>query len=303
MTGYAADGDTWGIPGPQFLMIYIGLALLAFVVALAIRAAARRPGATAMAHQPGPLEVAYLNGGPRLATYAALAALRAGHCVQAGPGGVLTAVSTASPPTGILEWALYSAAGRGMRQRDLAADPAVAGALDRIRDSLERDGWLLSAARRRRMRSGAYLMLAVAALGLARLVAGIAGGRPVGFLVLALVAVTVTGLLLLRTPRASARTRGYLSSLRRANAHLGPWQNPSWATYGAGAAALGVGLYGATALWTADPAFAESAGLDRHSTSSGTTSSGCGSSSSSDSGASSCGSSSCGGGGGGGCGG
>jgi hypothetical protein len=84
-----------------------------------------------------------------------------------------------------------------------------------------------------------------------------------------------------------------MSSVRQSYQHLSPGQSPSYATYGAAGAAMGVALYGAASLYTMDPAFAAEAEIQRISASGGTS----GSSSSCGSGSSSCG------GGGGGCGG
>ena len=77
---------------------------------------------------------------------------------------------------------------------------------------------------------------------------------------------------------------------------LSPSQRPDWTAYGPAGAALGVGLFGVSALWASDPAFAaEVEATQARAAASGAGSSGCGGG----------GSSGCGGGGGcgGGCGG
>jgi hypothetical protein len=53
--------------------------------------------------------------------------------------------------------------------------------------------------------------------------------------------------------------------MRRSSKHLRPDSSPSWSTYGPGAAALGVGLFGTAAIWAADPAFAADAEIQRQS--------------------------------------
>ena len=100
-------------------------------------------------------------------------------------------------------------------------------------------------------------MLVVAALGVVRVMAGYANGRPVVFLIIAVVLVFVAGLLLVAM--APRRTRAGDALLRRlaADHHLlSPSMRPDWEVYGPAGAALAVGVFGVGALWAADPAFA-----------------------------------------------
>ena len=179
----------------------------------------------------------------------------------------------------------------------IKSDPRVANALRRTNDRLVEDGLVLSANQRASARTAALPVLGVAALGVARIVAGTSNHKPVGFLVFAAIVVLVVGLRLLAVPTTSRAGRELMHRLRASNAHLRPNQAPSWATYGAAGAMLGVALWGTEALWAADPAFASQAGIAR-TIGSGSGSSGGGSScSSGDSGGSSCGGGGCGGGG------
>lgn len=262
MLWHAVD-DTWGVAGPDFLVGYIVGAVAVFAAALILHAAARRPRGTAQ--QPAPLEIAYLTGGPRLAVHAALAGLRADRSVEAGPGGALTTVPGQPVPAGDLLSAVHAAAGRGMTVRTLMADQGVAGAVGRLRESLERHGWLLGPASRARQRRAGYLMLAVATLGVARLVADSTAGSPVGVLPAAVVVVALAGVfLLLPVPPVKAPDQELLASLRRTHAHLSPAHSPAWTLYGANDAQLAVALYGTAAFRAADPVFAELAGIGQH---------------------------------------
>ena len=259
---YEAQPDTWGISGQRFLVLYLIWVAVALVVALVWRLRAGRPDGAPLT-PPDPQHIAYLNGGPKLALYAALAGLRSTGALEAGPGGVLTAVSGTTPPAGELEWAVHTAASRGLRQRDLATDPGVAAVLERTRDALERDGLLLAPARRRQLRLAAIPLFAIATLGIARIVAGVANGKPIGYLAALVLVVVVVALVLLRATRVSRQGRTLLGSLRTDNDHLAPRQSPAWSMYGPAGAALGVGLFGAAAFWAADPAFAQQADIDR----------------------------------------
>ena len=147
---------------------------------------------------------------------------------------------------------------------------------------------------------GAVLVL----IGAARLVDGIQNDKPVGFLFpLTFFALIMAILALVRASRAQTYAAAKaMRSLRKQHTYLSPSQSPSYATYGAAGAAMGVALFGAASLYAMDPAFAADAEIQRISAGTG------GSGYSGDSGSSSScsGGSSCGGGGGcggGGCGG
>ncbi len=143
---------------------------------------------------------------------------------------------------------------------------------------------------------------ALVLVGVLRLIAGIQRDKPVGLLIpsLAFAVVLFLALLVVNRIATTAAIRG-MRSLRQQHGHLSPRQSPSYATYGASGAAMGVALFGAASLYSMDPAFAAEAEIHR------ATAAGAGSSGSSCGSGSSCsGGSSCGGGGGcggGGCGG
>ncbi|MEE6262465.1 TIGR04222 domain-containing membrane protein [Plantactinospora sonchi] len=60
-----------------------------------------------------------------------------------------------------------------------------------------------------------------------------------------------------------AATRRLLARLRGAHEHLAPQLDPSWRLYGPNGAALTVALFGAGAIWRADPRLARTLGLPR----------------------------------------
>ena len=253
------SGDTWGISSSTFLLAYIVLA--AAVVVGSVRT--RRALTDVFAERPPgrvdtrPYDVAFLNGGPDLALTAALSAMhRTGTIGTAGRGVVVT---TARPDARAdeLERAVHHAAATAVPRRQLAAAGGVASALHRIEQRLIAAGLLLSGERRARIRLVGGWVLVVAALGLVRIVAGVANGRPVGFLIILVVLLLVVGVLLVvRVPR---RTRGGDALLRRlaADHHaLAPSMRPDWEVYGPAGAALSIGVFGVGALWAADPAFA-----------------------------------------------
>jgi uncharacterized protein (TIGR04222 family) len=304
----AAPGDTWGIAGPTFLTGYLVAAAALLLLATLHRRALLGGAPNVLAAPMGPQQAAYLNGGPRIALYSSLAGLRAAGVI--GSGGTTGALVTTGPkPLGLtpLDNAVYDLAHRHTRTRDLGADPLVHSALERLRSGLEDAGWAVPEARRTGVRMWGLAALFLAGVGVVRVLAGLANGRPVGYLVLALVAtVAAAAYLLLRVPVTTRAGRAAVRRLRGEQAHLAPANSPALATYGAAGAAMGVALFGGAALWAMDPAFAAEAEIQRQAAAASGYSGGTVTGGGSCGGGSSGGGSSCGGGGGcggGGCGG
>ncbi|MGN9909716.1 TIGR04222 domain-containing membrane protein [Phytohabitans sp. LJ34] len=327
MVEYAA-GDTWGIGSATFAVAYALLAAAAVAGALLHRHRALAGSDRMPAADPHPQQVAYLQGGPELATYSALAALRCAGAVGVATDPAETGerprrrlVATGPPPDGAtaLERAVHDAAARSADPGAVAADPAVATELARVEREMESAGLVPDADTHGALTTARHLLTAVLVLGVARLLAGIANEKSIIFLMLVLLALGATIAVLWRKrPRRTRAGDRVLAALREDHSHLAPPNNPAWQVYGPAAAALAVGLYGSNALWVADPGFAAEAAVRKDlatayanstsSTGSGTaqtcsgSSCGCGSGSGggSDSGGGTGGS---GGGGGGGCGG
>jgi uncharacterized protein (TIGR04222 family) len=307
----AAAGDTWGIPGPTFLAFFFGALLVISVLAALHRYVlfAGRTGADVSSL--GPQQVAYLGGGDKIAVYTAIAGLRAAGAI--GSDADRTLQPTGPLPGGVtpLDTAVYHAAGRRMRSRDVASEQWVGAALEQLRSGLESAGLATTAAQRSIARLWAVPAGILVGVGVLRIIAGWRNDRPVGFLVpLTAFALILTFTLVAksRTTRTRAATKA-IAELRRQHAYLAPREAPSYATYGASGAAMGVALFGAASLYAMDPAFAAEAEIQRIGAG-GTTSGfsgGDGSYGGGDGGGGSCGGgSSCGGGGGcggGGCGG
>jgi uncharacterized protein (TIGR04222 family) len=262
--------DTWGISGPQFIMIYLVLLTAGTVLAVVLRRSVTRSGPEGPVRLPTPAQAALLAEGPDRVVYATVAGLRSAGVIGAGTSGHMFASGTLPAGASRLDGAVYEAARRGVEMPALAADPLVASALAEVQSTAASAGWLLDSAQRGRARRGAALMFAVAAVGAARTGSGVANDRPVGIIIfLTLIAIMVGVGFLATVPRLSRAGRAALDRVRRRGAHLDPKKSPAWATYGATGAALGVALYGTAALWAADPAFAAEAGLRRPAADSG----------------------------------
>jgi uncharacterized protein (TIGR04222 family) len=266
-------GDTWGISGPTFLLAY-GVLTVAVAVA-AVRA--RRALADVSAEVPAtrlnerPYDVAFLNGGGELAVTAALSAMyRAGTISTAGRG-VVVAAERPESRADELERAIHHAAATGpVWRRALPAVGGVAFALHGVEQRLIAAGLLLTAERRRRIRLVGGWVLAVAAFGVVRVMAGFANNRPASFLIIGVVLVTAVGVALVGTaPRRSRAGDALLKRLAADHHVLSPSAEPDWAVHGPAGAALAVGVFGVSALWAADPAFATELAAQRVASGSG----------------------------------
>ncbi|WP_345413735.1 TIGR04222 domain-containing membrane protein [Pseudonocardia xishanensis] len=307
LSAVSDPGDTWGISGPAFLLGYGVLILVVLIAGVRER---RRLARAARGAGQGrdwanlPQEIAYLNGGADLAVYSALSALHlAGVLQPAGKGQVQTGGRLGSEATP-LERAVHAAAATPIALRRLPFHSAVAAALVAVRERLVADGLLLTRERRDAIRRVGFWMLAVAALGLVRIVAGVANARAVGLLVvLVIVAAVISVVWFARAPERTSAAAPLLAELRDRFDTLHPTMRPDWVANGARAAAVGVAVFGVGALWASAPAFADELELQKAAALGGSGGSGGyvdgGSSSGCGGGGSSCG----GGGGGGGCGG
>jgi uncharacterized protein (TIGR04222 family) len=254
---------TWGISGPTFLTLYLLAAGALVVFTVWYRLAGRGRGDDPRGGDAAGAALSYLTGGPRRAVGASVGALHVFGAVDTDPAGTLVVTGPVPAGASRLDHAVHDAAGRGTSASRLADDPGVATALEAIRQELVRAGWLRDERTRTLARLGAWLLLALAAVGMVRTAAGASAGRPVGYLVLSVGAIVVIGLILLPVPHTTLAGKLAVERTRGHNSHLAPGQNPAWATYGIGALTLGVGLYGTAALWAADPAFADAAGLEQ----------------------------------------
>ena len=299
----AADFDfhTWGIPSRTFLIIYLLATVVLIVGVLIFRLRTLTGRSAPPADQLGPQQIAYLTGGEDRAVWSSVSCLRSQGVLGVGPGGELTADGPLSTGATPLDQAVHYAASQRCSARQLRRTEWVTRALDQLRDGLSRHDLLVTPERRAALRLGALLLAAMVALGVARIVAGIANDRPVWYLVFIVGALAVlTTVLFVRVPRRTRAADAALRSLRQRNRHLAPASNPAYAVYGATGAAMAVALYGTASLWALDPAFAQQAEIQREAVTGGggTVGGSCGGGSTA--GASGCGS---GDGGGGGCGG
>jgi uncharacterized protein (TIGR04222 family) len=296
--------DTWGIPGPTFLLLYIALAAIGLAFGLV-----RRRQAVAGPREPstgslGPAHLAVLADGPQRAIHASLATLNRAGAIEVSETGRLHRIGGVPAGASELDSAVLHAAGGQPRVSELARDRTVAAALAQIQADLVRRGLLVSPQQRASALVGAKVMAAVFALGGLRLVFGVEARKPVLFLALALGLVAVAVFALRRVPRVTRAGSRFLGRMRHDYQHLDRRRRPAWQTADPAMMGMAVGLFGAALLWDADPSLAQHAAIPASVAGSGTGSQfyggDYGSSGGGDGGGGSCGG---GGGGGGGCGG
>ncbi|MFC6021057.1 TIGR04222 domain-containing membrane protein [Plantactinospora solaniradicis] len=261
-----SEGDTWGIPGPTFLTIFLvaaGLIVLTTVLHRLVRFAGRRPPEGF--DRLHPIRAAYLHGGGRLAVYTALGMLRAAGAVGVAPDRTLVLTGPLPALATPLDQAVYHAASRRGSARTLPVDDGVSYALHELRTELSRDGLAL----RWTTRLGAAVVpvlagLALVAVGGVRMIAGAGNGKPVQNLFLACTVFMIVMIILASTvPKRTRAAKRALRSLRRTYRHLGPGHAPAYATYGAAGVAMGIAIFGPASLWALDPEFAAGAGIER----------------------------------------
>jgi uncharacterized protein (TIGR04222 family) len=261
-----AAAPTWGVSSGVFLLVYAVVAVVVLVASRRARRALADPAA-GKALMPDlerhPHDLAYLNGGPDLAVYSALSAMHLRGTVSTARGVVRPAGHVHDCPND-LERVIHASTGSGVRVRRLAGYYEVARELRAARERLVAAGLLLSDEQRGRIRRVGLWMLAVAGLGLLRILAGVANAAPVGFITAMTFATAITAFVLMGTaPRRTGAGDRVLTRLRGEQHALAPSMSPDWTVYGPQGAALAIGIYGTTALWASDPAFAEELALQR----------------------------------------
>jgi uncharacterized protein (TIGR04222 family) len=243
---------TWGISGPRFLLLYLVLlAVTVLGVVLARRRALAADGAAVPARLD-PYEAAELNGGGFLvATTAVSGLLRKGSLTSSSrrrnQPARLVAATAPGPGAHPVEWAVYQqvAASPNRRLKDVQAALEQAPALAAVRERLQLGRLAPTPEQRARCRAAVLWFLPLLALGVARVAAGSANGRPVGFLVTLLIATVVVAAAFLRVPNATDLGRRTLLELRAANPRPTAGASPAQLS-------MGTALFGAGVLWAAD---------------------------------------------------
>lgn len=244
---------TWGIGGPQFLLIYLVLLAVTVLGVVLTRRWMLAGDGAAVPARLDLYELAELNGGGALvATTAVSNLLRKGGLTSSSrrrsQPARLVAGTAPGPQAHPVEWAMYQqvAASPNRRLRDVQAALEQAPALAAVRERLRLHRLAPTPEQRARCRAAVLWFVPLLALGVARVAAGRANGRPVGFLVALLIAtVVIAAVFLLRVPNATELGRRTLRELRAANPRPAAGASPAELS-------LATALFGAGVLWAAD---------------------------------------------------
>ncbi|MEA2356369.1 MAG: hypothetical protein QOD61_2498, partial [Solirubrobacteraceae bacterium] len=244
-----AVANTWGISGPDFLGAYGALcAVAAGVVAWEwTQVVGRRVRTTEPAPDIDAYRVAMVAGGPDLAVTAAAATLYRTGVLGTGKRRRLEVRGGLRAGGDAIERDVFDAVRRrpGITRGELCRDLRDSASVGSVTAELERVGLLADPARVTVLRRSVGILGGLLiALGVVRIVAGALANRPVAFLVMIVLAVSfATSRLLRHTPYATAAGRDLLRRLRenrRGRAH-------------AAESAMNMALFGAGAIWLADP--------------------------------------------------
>jgi uncharacterized protein (TIGR04222 family) len=234
--------------------VYVAAIVAVVILVRALRWSARQVPARQPARDLTPYEVAYLSGGPRRVAELILAEQAATGALRVSSDGRVTVADYSALPGSLAGALAYSSrvasAGTSthVARHRISADPGMS----QIRDELRAQSMLMSAARTARVRSVAVLlMVALAGLGIARVIEGALNHRPVSDLVSLMVIGAIFGVFWLRFlgrgDVPSSLGAGYLRRLKaERHGHVPP--PPGWGSALAPAALLGVALAGFSAV-------------------------------------------------------
>ncbi|MBE7193309.1 TIGR04222 domain-containing membrane protein [Gordonia polyisoprenivorans] len=237
--------DTWGIPSTTFLALYAVIS----VAALAVVIVRRRPAHQLVDDLPDltPTQIGALVSEEN-AVLAAVAQLRAAGYINSS--GRVTNRLKAAPAQNDR---FVRAVGDRYARRGTSSLRDVSVPLRQVHSELIDVG--LRHARRRAV--GVAVLIPVLVLGLARIVAGLAHRKPVGYLVVIVICLAAVCIWCAVHPRErTARGEAVLAELRRRHRLLAPQYRPALATLGAHHAAVAAALHGIEALALLDPRLA-----------------------------------------------
>lgn len=259
---------TWGITTAQFLT---GYGLLCVAAAAVVwwqysQAIGSKERGSDPPPELGTYELALIGGGPQLAITSALARLHGDKLVRIRRNeGTLKVEGELEPAADPVERAVFQAVRRepGIAIEAMRREVEDSDALASLSVRLDQAGLLLDGEQAAKVRRLLIVGALLAALGIARVAAGLGGDVTIGWTAATALAVAIATLWLLRQrPLATNRGREVLRRLRGEREELR--RHP-----GAGESALAVALFGGGTLWLADPATAAALGVPREDESGG----------------------------------
>ncbi len=194
------DLNVFDYQGEQFLLFYLAAFVAALIASRVIVRLVRRNGPGRLGDEDlrNPYEIAFLGGGGRRMADAALAALYARGLIKLEPGGGATFRMGTVEGKNVDDLSLIEhQVWRALPQQSPAEIPHVRRALTPVtqamQDTLAERGYVFSPAGLTRLRWFAALpLLFIMSIGVVKLCVGVSRGRPVIFLIIALVVTALT---------------------------------------------------------------------------------------------------------------
>lgn len=257
-TTIVAQSDVVGVGSNAFLAVYLLLCVVGVAGALRSRwrILSTRPSVDPT-DDLDPYLVAYLSGGRHLALLAALSSLYVSGHVDTHEHRCRRLEPCPAGHRAPVEEAVLAEIERPASRLELSRSPSVCAATADLREELVRRGLLLTDKQRGSVRRWTYGLVGLLVLGCARVAAELSADRFT--LALALTVLVLAAVVCWWGWQArwlSSPGRRELARLRKTHEHLSPAMSPAWPANGTDAAAIGVALFGAAAVWKSAPGFA-----------------------------------------------
>jgi uncharacterized protein (TIGR04222 family) len=243
--------NTWGISGSDFLLMYGALCLACFAAVWLRRQELTRSGPLTERHRLDECELAMLNGGPGLAVTVAAAALVRTGAVSPGSSGRLEIQHRPKSHANQIERDLFETLERepSISIRKLKRKLGRGQAVRQAQDRLVSDRLIIDPQRARLLAQLWQFGLPLLAIGIARLIAGVANHKPIGDLtVLVCLVAGVTFMFARDRPHATSAGDSVLDGQRI--------KYRKWQSAGNVHPDVAIALFGMPALWALDPALA-----------------------------------------------
>lgn len=254
--------DTWGIGGPQFLTFYGALCVLvvAWLAWQWRRVVGRRDASSDPRPHLGSYKTAMLSGGPQLTITTVAAKLgQDGHLHGGDVPGTLVAEGLLSTGADPLEREVFGSVHRspGISVEALRHEVTDGEPLRQLTEELRKAGLVVTESAAERLQRLWIVGAVLAAIGILRAIAAWGEGSESLYLTIAVIAVVVgTFEFARRRPFLTARGREFVRAERARRPDLRDHASSADVPYA-------VALWGAFALWGADPAFASALGVPR----------------------------------------
>lgn len=250
LAGCQAVNNPFNLKGPDFLLLFFWLCVIAFGTAALVRRRMREPiePATEDFSNMDPYSMAFLNGGKVLAVNSAITSLIDRKLLRAdATDRRLFSTGPLAGDAALLEKVIHVSASAGETIANVreSAKPVVTAMMEQ----LQSHGLLVSDRQASKLRwTTSLIALFPVFVGVIKIFVGLSRNKPVAFLVIGCLVVTVVALIAFaRRPHRSRRGDAVLSQLQDRYRDYGNLRG-NYRRLTPAQVAMGVGLFGMTAL-------------------------------------------------------